>query len=90
MWVVVEVVTSCLNPFVSTYVMKQSRGHWLLLNILIIAIALTMSMETTLMPLFGEPEIFDLFENEILVLHRNMWLEVIKVCQTFFVIFENF
>ncbi len=56
-WVIVEVVTSCLNPFVSTYVMNQSRGHWLLLDALTITIAFTMSMEVVLLPLFGGLEI---------------------------------
>jgi hypothetical protein len=82
-WAVVEVVTSCLNPFVSTYVMNQSRGHWLLSNALKTTIAFTMSMEATLLPLSHGPEIFDSFENEIIVLHRNMWLEVIKVIKPF-------
>jgi hypothetical protein len=56
-WVVVEVVTFCLNPIVSTCVMNQSRGHWLLSNALTIVIALIVNMETTLLPLFGGLEI---------------------------------
>jgi hypothetical protein len=35
-------------------------------------------MELALLPLFGGPEIYDSFENEILVLHRNMHIKVIK------------
>ncbi len=50
---------------------------------LTITIAFPMNMETTLLPLFGGLEIFDSFENEILVLHRNMQLEVIKVIKPF-------
>jgi len=46
-WVVAKVVTSCLNLVVSACVMNQSKGHWLLLNALTIAIALTMFMEAT-------------------------------------------
>ncbi len=53
-------------------------------------IALTMNMEVTLLPLFGGPEIYDTFESEILVLHRNMHLEVIKVIKPFFVVSKNF
>jgi benzoyl-CoA reductase/2-hydroxyglutaryl-CoA dehydratase subunit BcrC/BadD/HgdB len=33
--------------------------------------------------IFGGLEIFDSFENEILVLHRNVRLEVIKVIKPF-------
>jgi hypothetical protein len=51
-WVVVKVVTFCLNRIVSTFVMNQSRGHWLLLDALTIVITLIVNMEATL-PLFG-------------------------------------
>jgi hypothetical protein len=51
----------------------------MLSNVLTTTIAFLMNMETTLLPLFGGFEISDSFENEILVLHRNMQLEVIKV-----------
>jgi hypothetical protein len=40
-------------------------------------------MEVTLLPFFGGPEIYDSFDNEILVLHRNMQFEVIKVIKPF-------
>jgi hypothetical protein len=36
-------------------------------------------MEVALLPLFGGPNFFDSFENEIFVLHIHMQLEVIKV-----------
>ncbi len=49
-----------------------------------------MDMEATLLPLFDGLEFFYSFESEILVLHRNMWLEVINVFKLFFVVFENF
>ncbi len=45
MWAIVQVVTSYLNHVVSACVMNQSRGHWLLLNALTIAIALPMNMK---------------------------------------------
>ncbi len=89
-WDVVEVITSCLNLFVSTYVMNQSRGHWMLLDSLTITIALIVSMEAALLPLSGRPEIFDSFENEIFVLHRNMRLEVIKVIKPFLQFLRTF
>jgi len=71
-WAVVEVVTSCLNPIVSTCVMNQSRGHWLLSNALTIVIALIVNMETTLLPLFGGPE--------ILIHLKVKSLSCIKIC----------
>jgi hypothetical protein len=82
-WAIVEVVTFTLKLVVFTYVMNQSRGHWLLLHALTIAITLTMEMEVQLLELSTSPEIFDLFEAEICLLHRNMRLEVIKVIKPF-------
>jgi hypothetical protein len=52
--------------------MNQSRGHWLLLNALTTFITLTMEMEVALLELSTWPKIFDPFEVEILLLHRNM------------------
>jgi hypothetical protein len=43
-----------------------------------------------LLPLFGGPEISDSFENEILVLHKNMRLEVIKVIKPFLQFLKTF
>jgi hypothetical protein len=71
-WVVVKEVTFALNPIVSTCVLNQSRGHWLLLDTLTITVTLIMNMEIKLLQLFSSTEIFDLFEVKILVLHRNM------------------
>jgi hypothetical protein len=53
-------------------------------------IALTMNMEVTLLPLFGGPEIYDSFESEILVLHKNMQLEVIKAIKPFLQFLRTF
>jgi hypothetical protein len=63
--------------------MNKSKGHWMLSNALTTTIALTVNMETSLLPLFGGPNISSAFENEILVLHINVWLEVIKVIKPF-------
>jgi hypothetical protein len=82
-WAIIEVITSPLNHVVSTYVMNQSRGHWVLSNALIITITLTMEMEVALLKLSIKLEIFDLFETKIHFLHKNMWLEVIKVIKPF-------
>jgi hypothetical protein len=45
-------------------------------------------MEATLLPLFGGHKISNFNESEILVLHRNMRLEVIKVIKPFLQIFK--
>jgi len=71
-WVIVETITFTLNLVISNYVMNQSRGHWLLLNALTTSITLTMEMEVALLELSTWPKIFDPFEVEILLLHRNM------------------
>jgi hypothetical protein len=47
-WVVAKVVTFALNLIVSTCVLNQSKGHWLLLDALTIIIILTMNMEIEL------------------------------------------
>ncbi len=66
-WAIIEVITSYLNSIVSTCVMNQSRSHWLLSDTLTITIAFTINMEITLFPCFTGLEIFESFENEILV-----------------------
>ncbi len=47
-WAIVKVVTFALNLIVSTCVLNQSKGHWLLLDALTIIIILTMNMEIEL------------------------------------------
>jgi hypothetical protein len=42
---IAKVIASTLNLIVSTYVMNQSRGHWLLSNALTITITFIMEME---------------------------------------------
>jgi hypothetical protein len=80
----VEVVTFALNPVISTCVLNQFDGHWLLSNALAIIIILIMNMEIELLQLFNPYKFLDLFEVKILLLHRNMRLEVIKVIKHFF------
>jgi hypothetical protein len=62
MWAIVEVVTFALNPIVSTCVLNQSRGHWLLSNTLTITITLNMNMEVELLEMSSPSKLFDLFE----------------------------
>jgi hypothetical protein len=66
-WIVVEVTTSCLNSIVSTCVMNQSKGHWLLSDALT-TIALIINMEAALLPLSSGLKISESFESEILAL----------------------
>jgi len=50
--------------------MNQSKGHWLLSDVLTIAITLTMELQIALLQLFNGPEMFDLFEVKILLRHK--------------------
>jgi hypothetical protein len=83
-WGVAEAITSILNLVVSAYVMNQYKGHWLLSNALTKTITFTMDMEIALLQLFNGLEIFNLFKTEILLLHKNMLVEVIKIIKPFF------
>jgi hypothetical protein len=60
-WVIVEAITFTLNLVVSTYVMNQSRGHWLLSNALTTSITRTVEMEVALLELSIWPKISDPF-----------------------------
>jgi hypothetical protein len=57
-----------LNLVVSTCVMNQNRGQWLLLDALTTTITFTMEMEATLLQLSSRPKMFNPFEAEILFL----------------------
>ncbi len=72
MWAIVEVVTFALNPVISTCVLNQFEGHWLLSNALAIIVILIMNMEVKLLQLSNLSEVLDLFEVKILLLHKNM------------------
>jgi len=71
---IAKAITFTLNHVVSTCVMNQSKGHWLLSDALPLTITFTMEMEAQILELYVGPEIFDLFEVEIYLLHKNMWL----------------
>ncbi len=64
--------------------LNQFRGHWLLSNALATIIILIMNMEVELLQLSNPSKVLDLLEAKILLLHRNMRLEVIKVIKPFF------
>jgi hypothetical protein len=89
-WAIVEALTFALNPIVSTCVLNQLGGHWLLSNALTIIIILTMTMEVKLLQLFNVSKVSNLFEAKILFLHKNMQLEVIKVINPFFDFLKSF
>jgi hypothetical protein len=82
-WAIVEAITFTLNPIIFACVMNQIRGHWLLSDALTMAITSTMEMEAQLSELFVRPKISYFFEVEICLLHKNLWLEVIKVMKIF-------
>jgi hypothetical protein len=63
-------------------VLNQSKGQ-LLSDALTTIVTLTMNMEAKLLQLFNPFEVFEPFEVEILVLHKNMQLEIIKVIKLF-------
>jgi len=44
MWVIVEAFTLSLNHVVMARVMNQCHGHWLLSNVLTIAMSLTIKL----------------------------------------------
>ncbi len=71
---IAEAITSILNHVVFACVMNQSRGHWLLSDALTLTITFTMEMEAQLLELSVGLEIFDLFQVEIHLLHKSMWL----------------
>jgi hypothetical protein len=50
MWAIVRVITHCLNVMVTTCVMNQFKGHWLLSNVLAIIINLILAMESKANP----------------------------------------
>jgi hypothetical protein len=44
-WDIAKVITSCLNPMATSFVMDQSHVHWLLSNALIITITLIVKLQ---------------------------------------------
>ncbi len=83
MWDIIKVITFALNFVVLTCVLNQSKGHWLSSNAWRITITWSMNMKVNLLQLFNSFKVFDPFEVEILLLHKNMRLEDIKVIKLF-------
>lgn len=90
MWVIVEAITFGLNPIVLTCVMNQSRGHQFLSNALTITIAFIMNMKVKFLQVSSGPKIFEQFESKILLFHKNMQLEIMKVIISFLEFLKSF
>jgi hypothetical protein len=69
---------------------ESKYGPLVVVKFLSITITLTLEMEVALLELSIKLEIFYLFEAKIHFLHKNMWLEMIKVIKPFFGVFEVF
>ncbi len=71
-WVVAEVITSCLNPIMNVRVMNSSRGHWLLLDSLNIIINISFNMEVEVVGLGDRSQILEGFDSKFFILQKNM------------------
>ncbi len=70
--------------------LNQFKGHWLLSDALTKMITLTLNMEIKLLQLFSPFNFFDLFEIMILLLHTNVWFEIIKAIKLFLDFLRSF
>jgi hypothetical protein len=70
---IVEAITTCMNLLVTTCVLNQSRGHWLLLDVLVTIINLIMAIESQLDPLVDGSETCDQFDVELQMLCGKKW-----------------
>jgi hypothetical protein len=86
-WAIDEAIIHCLHV-VTTCILNQSRGHWLLSNALAIVSNLIVVMEFETNPLVNGNETFDLFDVELHML--NMWQEVLKVINPLMEFLKNF
>ncbi len=59
MWAIAETILMCLNLVVIACVLNQSRGHWLLFDVLVIEINVIMAMESQLNSLVDGSETCD-------------------------------
>jgi hypothetical protein len=88
---IAKVVTRHLNHVVTTCVMNQFGGHWLLLIALTTIINLIVVVEFEVDPIVNENVTFDLFDVELHMLNVNLWHnEVIKVIKYFLKFFKTF
>jgi hypothetical protein len=68
-----------LNLMVTTCVLNQSKGHWLLFDVSMITINLIVAMEFQPNSLIDGSETCDQFDVELQMLNKNMQQEVVKV-----------
>jgi hypothetical protein len=59
--------------------MKSTKGPFIVVKCFDKTTILLMNMEVELLEFFSKTEISNPFEVDIFLLHRNMWLEVMKV-----------
>jgi hypothetical protein len=71
-WAIVEAITSCMNPVVSAYVMYQSKGHWLLSDVLTTTVNISLNMEVEVVGLRDGFEILDEFDSKLFTLQKNV------------------
>ncbi len=93
MWAIVEAMTICLNLVVSTCVLNQSKGHWLLFDALVTIINLILAMEFQPNPFVDGNETCDQFDVEFHILNKNIFQEVLKVIKPilqFLIVFDSF
>jgi hypothetical protein len=64
---------------VLTCAMKSTKGPFIVVKCFDKTTILLMNMEVELLEFFSKTEISNPFEVDIFLLHRNMWLEVMKV-----------
>jgi len=68
-----------LNLMVTTCVLNQSKGHWLLFDVSMITINLIVAMEFQPNSFIDGSETCDQFDVELQMLNKNMQQEVVKV-----------
>jgi hypothetical protein len=84
MQAIAKVVIHYLIHVLTTCVMNQFGGHWLLLVVLATIINLIVAVEFEVDPIVNKNVTFDLFDVELHMLNINLRLEVIKVIKHFF------
>ncbi len=71
-WAIVETFTSILNCVVSTCVMNQSQGCWLLFDVLNTCINLTVTLEVEVGQAIDFFDALDAFDVEFIIFQNKM------------------
>ncbi len=72
-----------MNHVVTTCVMNQSQGHWLLPNALNICINLTLTLEAKVKQATDVFDALDAFDTKFIILQNNMQTKFFKVIKPF-------